>query len=74
LRAYAGAKLANLLFMYELARRLPGASVNAVYPGDVYTNAARNTGPLIRAIYRTIGPLAERLWAVTESRIGTTWG
>jgi hypothetical protein len=90
-----------------------------VYPGDVYTNAARNTGPLIRTIYRTIGPLlfltpeqgadsvvwaaadptaglhsgrllhkrapmesspasrdrtlAERLWAATESRTGTTW-
>jgi NAD(P)-dependent dehydrogenase (short-subunit alcohol dehydrogenase family) len=57
LRAYASAKLANLLFMYELARRLPDAAVNAVYPGDVYTNAARNSGPIVRGIYRTIGPL-----------------
>lgn len=57
LGAYAQAKLANLLFTYELARRFPGAAVNAVFPGDVYTNAARNTGPLVRAVYRTIGPL-----------------
>jgi NAD(P)-dependent dehydrogenase (short-subunit alcohol dehydrogenase family) len=57
LGAYAQAKLANLLFTYELARRQPAAAVNAVFPGDVYTNAARYTGPVTRAVYRVVGSL-----------------
>lgn len=40
MRAYANAKLANLLTVYELARRLQGTSVtvNALHPGYVSTN------------------------------------
>ena len=40
MRAYSQAKLANLLFTYELARRLDGTGVtaNAVHPGAVRTN------------------------------------
>jgi len=40
MRAYARAKLANLLTVYELARRLDGSgiSVNALHPGYVATN------------------------------------
>lgn len=38
--AYARSKLANILFTYELARRLQGSdvTVNAVHPGGVTTN------------------------------------
>lgn len=44
--AYGKSKLANLLFTYELARRLAGTTttVNAVHPGGVATNLGRNNG------------------------------
>ncbi|HVN28533.1 MAG TPA: SDR family oxidoreductase [Candidatus Binataceae bacterium] len=44
--SYAQSKLANILFTYELARRLEGTgvTVNAVHPGAVATNLARNNG------------------------------
>ena len=44
--AYAQSKLANLLFTYELARQLEGTglTVNAVDPGNVWTNFSRNNG------------------------------
>ncbi len=56
LRAYGQSKLANVLFTYELARRLEGkgVSVNAVHPGFVLTNLARDNGWLIHRITRLI--------------------
>src|SRR5580704_11219258 len=44
--SYAQSKLANVLFTYELARRLAGTgvTVNCVHPGAVATNLARNNG------------------------------
>lgn len=46
--AYAASKLANIMFAYELARRLHGTTVtsNAVDPGGVATNLGRNNGLL----------------------------
>ena len=45
-QAYGQSKLANILFTYELARRLEGTTVtaNAVHPGGVITNFCRNNG------------------------------
>ncbi len=49
MRAYGRSKLANLLFTYELARRLvgKGVTVNALHPGLVGTNMGSNNGWLV---------------------------
>jgi NAD(P)-dependent dehydrogenase (short-subunit alcohol dehydrogenase family) len=46
--AYGQSKLANILFTYELARRLAGSGVtaNALHPGVVASNFATNNGPV----------------------------
>jgi NAD(P)-dependent dehydrogenase (short-subunit alcohol dehydrogenase family) len=56
-RAYARSKLCNILFTYELARRLAGTdiTVNALHPGLVQTNIARNNGLLGRVVNFFIG-------------------
>ena len=47
-RAYSQSKLANVLFSYELARRLNGTSVtaNALHPGVVSTSFGAEDPPL----------------------------
>ena len=51
-RAYSRSKLCNLLFTYELARRLEGTSVtvNALHPGLVRTNILNNNGLIGRVL------------------------
>jgi retinol dehydrogenase 12 len=48
--AYSQSKLANILFTYELARRLEGSGVtaNVLHPGFVATNFAKNNNKLVR--------------------------
>ncbi|MBA3943371.1 MAG: SDR family oxidoreductase [Herpetosiphonaceae bacterium] len=55
-RAYSRSKLANVMFTYELARRLQGMSVtaNCLHPGVVATNFAANNGGFYRAVLRPI--------------------
>jgi retinol dehydrogenase 14 len=53
-KAYAQSKLANIVFTYELARRLQGTgvTVNCLHPGTIGSNFG-NTGPaIIRALMR----------------------
>jgi NAD(P)-dependent dehydrogenase (short-subunit alcohol dehydrogenase family) len=46
MRIYGQSKLANILFTYELARRLEGSgvTVNALHPGAVYSGLGHNNG------------------------------
>lgn len=62
---YAQSKLANLLFTYELARRLDGTgvTVNAVRPGPVATNfgsGGRGVFKLFPFIFQLIGTKPEQ--------------
>ncbi len=59
IRAYAQAKLANILFTYELARRLQGSRVtaNALHPGVVATNIWSAGSPVLGAVLRPLSRL-----------------
>jgi NAD(P)-dependent dehydrogenase (short-subunit alcohol dehydrogenase family) len=50
--AYGQSKLENILFTYELARRLKGTgvTVNALHPGMVRTGFGKNNGPILTAV------------------------
>ena len=56
-RAYSRSKLCNLLFTYELARRLEGTGVtaNALHPGLVASNILTNNGILGRFLNMLLG-------------------
>ncbi|HWN70741.1 MAG TPA: SDR family oxidoreductase [Haliangium sp.] len=59
LRAYGLSKLANILFTYELARRLAGTgvTVNCMHPGAVATNFGASASGLVRRFFRLFRPL-----------------
>jgi NAD(P)-dependent dehydrogenase (short-subunit alcohol dehydrogenase family) len=57
-RVYSHSKLANVMFTYELARRLEGTEVtaNSLHPGVVATNFGVSGGPLVRYGMRLVRP------------------
>jgi len=57
-KAYAQAKLANIIFTYELSRKLSGSEVtaNCFHPGLVASGFAQNNGGLIALATRLIRP------------------
>ena len=60
--AYANSKLANVLFTYELARRLQGTGVtaNCLHPGGVGTNLFRGLPKFMQALIRLVTISPER--------------
>ncbi|MCY4072441.1 MAG: SDR family oxidoreductase [Chloroflexi bacterium] len=65
-RAYSNSKLANVLFTYQLARRLEGTgvAVNALHPGFVNTGFGHNmkgiTGLAVKVLQRLIARTPEK--------------
>lgn len=58
-RAYSQSKLANILFTYELVRRLEsGVVANCLHPGFVRTNLGRDNGPIYLCFYKLVGIFA----------------
>jgi NAD(P)-dependent dehydrogenase (short-subunit alcohol dehydrogenase family) len=62
-RAYSQSKLANALFALELAGRLTGtsATANALHPGVVRTNIARNKSRFLQSLFD--------IWSVFQKSI-----
>lgn len=60
--AYANSKLANILFTFELARRLEGTGVtaNCLHPGGVGTNLFRELPKFLQALIKLVTLSAER--------------
>ena len=58
MRVYGSSKLANILFTYELARRLEGTRVtaNCLHPGAVATRLGQNNGRLATALTKLLRP------------------
>jgi NAD(P)-dependent dehydrogenase (short-subunit alcohol dehydrogenase family) len=59
MRVYGQSKLANILFTYELARRLAGSAVtaNCLHPGAVGTRLGHNNGTIARLLATALKPL-----------------
>jgi NAD(P)-dependent dehydrogenase (short-subunit alcohol dehydrogenase family) len=58
MRIYGQSKLANILFTYELARRLEGTrvTVNCLHPGAVATGLGKNNGGWAKAVIGLLRP------------------
>lgn len=58
MRIYGQSKLANIMFTYELARRLEGSgvTVNCLHPGAVATGLGKNNGGWAKAVIGMLRP------------------
>ncbi len=66
MNSYGASKLMNVLFTYELARRLEGSgvTVNAVHPGLVDTGFGHNTSRIWSAMIKVL----QKLFAISTER------
>jgi len=71
--AYARSKLANVLFTYELARRLQGTGVtaNCLHPGVVRTGFGKNNPGLTRLLFQAF-QLVARPWLLSPQEGAAT--
>lgn len=71
MRAYSQSKLANVLFTYELARRLEGTGVTAttLHPGVVRTGLGADDPPLM---FRILGPVMRPFMKTPEQGAETS--
>src|SRR6266849_6570275 len=82
--AYSQSKLANLMFTYELQRRLSGAGTTiavAAHPGLASTELTRHTPAIAAFFYALVSqrpamgalPILRRLWTVSQELTGVTF-
>ena len=73
MKAYARSKLANVLFTYELARRLAGTGVtaNCLHPGVVRTGFGKNNAGLVRVAFQAFQIVA-RPWLLSPEKGAAT--
>ena len=79
MRVYGHSKLANILFTYELGRRLADTSVtaNCVHPGGVATGLGQNNGRIAVVLTRLLRPFlrtpedgaATSIWVATSPAV-----
>jgi len=75
--AYSNSKLMNVLFTYELARRLQGSgvTVNCLHPGFVATQFGKNNGGLIGlglSLVQRVGAISPQQGAETTLYLATS--
>jgi NAD(P)-dependent dehydrogenase (short-subunit alcohol dehydrogenase family) len=82
---YGETKLANVLFTFELARRLKGTNItaNCLHPGTVVSDIPRNMHKVIYLLYplyaqlfckSTIKGAQTSIWAAVDPKFDTTSG
>jgi NAD(P)-dependent dehydrogenase (short-subunit alcohol dehydrogenase family) len=84
MRVYGQSKLANILFTYELARRLTGSAVtaNCLHPGAVGTRLGHNNGTIARLLASALKPFFRSpadgadtsIWLASSPEVGGTSG
>jgi NAD(P)-dependent dehydrogenase (short-subunit alcohol dehydrogenase family) len=76
MQVYGKSKLANIMFTYELARRLEGTQItaNSLHPGFVRTNFAKNNGWLSRLLVPIIqlGAISKEKGAETMTYLASS--